>query len=172
MLRKAKLSDAPAIARVQVKTWRATYQDLVPKTFLEELSIERQSKIWAGAVTLSRTDHRVWVAEKSDQVVGFVAAGRTHDAPEGYAGEVFALYVLPKAQRQGIGRALLTCALAFLASKGLIPVIVWVLRDNPYRSFYERLGGEPATERTIELGGQAIPEVGYRFSPGRAGPQG
>lgn len=31
-------------------------------------------------------------------------------------------------------------------------MIVWVLRDNPYRSFFEKLGGNYLGDQFIEIG--------------------
>lgn len=42
--------------------------------------------------------------------------------------------------------------------------MVWVLSENPYRGFYEKLGGIPFQVRTIEIAGQAFSETAYKFS--------
>ena len=38
---------------------------------------------------------------------------------------------------------------------------VWVLGLNPYRRFYEALGGAIIGEKTIERGGQSFIEIAY-----------
>ncbi len=38
---------------------------------------------------------------------------------------------------------------------------VWVLADNPFRRFYERLGGKLFCEKEIEIGEQKLLEVAY-----------
>jgi hypothetical protein len=38
---------------------------------------------------------------------------------------------------------------------------VWVLKDNPSRGFYERMGGRPLTTAEIEIGGKTLTEVSY-----------
>ena len=43
-------------------------------------------------------------------------------------------------------------------------MLVWVLKDNPCRAFYERLGGAPAGEKEIEIGGKKLVEVAYGWS--------
>jgi hypothetical protein len=40
-------------------------------------------------------------------------------------------------------------------------MLVWTLAANPFRFFYERLGGQRVLERTIEIGGQSLAEVAY-----------
>jgi len=49
------------------------------------------------------------------------------------------LFLLPKFQRRGIGTGLLQGILARAKDKNL-PVRVWVLRVNPARTLYERMG--------------------------------
>lgn len=52
------------------------------------------------------------------------------------------------------------CALAETMPRlGFARIGVWVLRDNPARGFYERLGGEYSTEKDIETGGAVLREV-------------
>ena len=40
-------------------------------------------------------------------------------------------------------------------------MFVWVLRDNPYRSFYDRLGGELLNEQRQDNFGGLEVSVGY-----------
>jgi GNAT superfamily N-acetyltransferase len=49
------------------------------------------------------------------------------------------LWILPEFQRQGFGRIILLWLLEQSKAKGL-PLRLWVLRVNPARVFYERLG--------------------------------
>jgi hypothetical protein len=44
-------------------------------------------------------------------------------------------------------------------------VFVWVLRENPSRWVYERLGGTAAAASTIQVGGQAVDQTAYVWSP-------
>jgi GNAT superfamily N-acetyltransferase len=49
------------------------------------------------------------------------------------------LFILPEFQRQGFGRVILEQTIEKAKSMGL-PLRLWVLRVNPAREFYERLG--------------------------------
>jgi hypothetical protein len=44
---------------------------------------------------------------------------------------------------------------------------VWVLRDNPYKSFYERQGGHPVGTKLIQIGGKEYVELAYGWSDGQ-----
>ena len=39
--------------------------------------------------------------------------------------------------------------------------MVWVLKDNPARGFYERLDSEYLYEKPIEIGNETLMEVAY-----------
>ena len=63
--------------------------------------------------------------------------GRERAGENGFAGELYALYVLEGAQRQGHGRALVRTVAGALHEMELPDMIVWVLRDNAgARHFY------------------------------------
>jgi ribosomal protein S18 acetylase RimI-like enzyme len=157
-VRTATAADARAIARVQVAAWRAAYDGIVPRAFLdgmleEEWAERRRGNLLAeGAVTL--------VAEEAGAVAGFVFAGPPREVPPGYDAEVYALYVLPGRQGRGIGGALLRRAAEALAGRGRRSLVLWVLRDNAGgRAFYARLGGREVGEKSIRIGGASLPEV-------------
>jgi len=44
--RKAILSDALGITKVQVDTWKTTYKGIVEENFLQSLSYEEKEKNW------------------------------------------------------------------------------------------------------------------------------
>lgn len=101
MIRVAQVSDAEGIARVQVDTWRATYAGLMPDEVLAGLSYESGAQRWQNTLTTYREQNVAVVAENNaGEVIGFVLGGQARDGYTEYGGEIFALYVLPKAQGQ------------------------------------------------------------------------
>lgn len=162
IIRRASPKDASAIAGVHVVTWRATYAGIVPHEFLASLSIEQRSQFWRERIENPRPSACLFVATTPQEgVAGFVAGGpeRTQD-PE-YAGEVYAIYILPSHQGMGLGGRLFRTAAQALADSQLQSLLVWVLEANPHRRFYESLGGRQVRRRVIEVGGAQLAEVGY-----------
>jgi hypothetical protein len=45
-VRRARLQDAAAIARVHVDAWRSTYRGIVPDEHLDGMSYERSKRNW------------------------------------------------------------------------------------------------------------------------------
>ncbi len=76
-------------------------------------------------------------------------------------GEVYALYLLQEYRRHGIGRQLMRAAAQRLQLAGFRSLLVWVLRENPARHFYARLGGMPFREQDIDIGPHRLVEVAY-----------
>ena len=160
MIRSATLTDAPAIARVHVSSWRSTYRGLLPDDFLASLSETGYAERWKRVIAEGTS--RVYVAEDEDDVVGFASGGRERAGETGYEGELYAIYVLDTAQRRGFGRELVRATVAGLRELGLSDMIIWVLRDNqPARAFYERLGGVYVRAQPITIGLTTLEEVSY-----------
>lgn len=176
-LRPAKPSDARAIARIHVETWRATYPGMVPDQTLIGMTVDGKAAGWRRALQRSGQREIVLVAEAGEEgpgdrprgdprgdVVGFASAGPNRDGRLAFAGEVQTLYVLPDWQNQGIGRQLLQGCFARLADQGIGSAVIWVLAENPSRFFYERMGGKRAGERDERLWGALLHEIAYGWS--------
>jgi ribosomal protein S18 acetylase RimI-like enzyme len=160
MVRPANLDDAPAIARVHVASWRSTYRSLMPGDFLDSLSEADYAERWKRFI--GEGSSRAYVVEDEGQVVGFASGGSERAGETGYAGELYAVYVLDEFQKRGHGRELVRAVVARLREMGLEDMIIWVLRDNrPARLFYERLGGVYVRTQPITIGPVTLEEVSY-----------
>src|SRR6478735_10973606 len=158
-IRAARPGDARRIARLDVETWRAAYAGILTTQFLVGLSAQRREIGWATVIEREPRDVRVAV-DGEGQIVGFGSCGRNRDSAE-RAGEVFTLYVAPDWQNQGIGRRLLIALFRRLVATGRRSAILWVLRDNPARFFYERLGAQQVSRKPLAVGGVAIDAIAY-----------
>jgi hypothetical protein len=56
-------------------------------------------------------------------------------------------------------------AAAHLAETGCRSVFLWVLRDNPSRWFYQRLGGKPVAEAEIQFAGRPVLQTAFVWDP-------
>lgn len=168
-VRRARPSDAVAIGAVHVAAWRSTYPGILPNEFLARLSARRQASQYEAAI---RNGLGVHVATASGldagpaggppRVVGFVTGGPARPGSNGLGeGEIETLYVLDDWRERGLGRRLMRSAAAHLAASGCKSAFVWVLRDNPSRWFYERLGGRVAAQSSVRVAGTALVQVAY-----------
>jgi len=164
-IRHARIEDADGIARVWAESWRAAYRGIVPDDYLNTIDVaewaERQRRNMenqsVGSVSL--------IADDGGSTVGWASLGpnRMTDLP--YAGELYAIYLLPSHWRRGIGRLLMTSTARSSIERGMDSMILWVLSENwPARRFYESMGGSLVSEHTYTIGGVSLPEVAYGWS--------
>ena len=162
-IRRAKPSDAPAIAKVGVETWRNAYAGLVPDDHLLRMTEARQAVQWDALVRRARGADAVLVAELQDlsgrKVVGYGSCGRSRMGL--MTGEVFTLYVSGDWQNRGIGQRLLLGLFKSLVAGGVPDAVIWVLSGNPARFFYEAMGGKCLAERKERFAGTLLDETAY-----------
>lgn len=162
LVRRARPGDAAGIGRVYVESWRATYPGLIPDRYLLGLSETATAARWHDQLTGPGGGRGVFVAlERRLGIVGFGSCGPQRTRLPDYAGEVYTLYLLDVAQGRGLGRRLMAAMAGDLLEHDGPSGLVWALRDNPARWFYERLGGRRLAEQTICLGQALLPEVAY-----------
>jgi ribosomal protein S18 acetylase RimI-like enzyme len=167
-VREATLADVPALARVQVASWRSAYRGLLPEQVIEAQTEERRRALWQRV--LGAGDHGMLVAERAQQVIGFGQLMASRDPGAEHTGEVAALYIDPEHWRSGAGRALLTACIERSRQRGDRALTLWVLSSNAAaRRFYERMGLAPDGETKNELRpGGTLFEVRYRIPLGAA----
>lgn len=124
MLRKARLSDVPAINHLRLQVRENMLSD--PSLITEEMT--------GNAIT---RDGRGWVFEEDGIIQGFSIA---LDADP----SIWALFVHPEQESRGIGHSLLDAAVNWLWSRGAINI--WLSTDPGTRAerFYRERGWRKA----------------------------
>jgi ribosomal protein S18 acetylase RimI-like enzyme len=161
-VRRAQIQDTDAISRIHVDTWKTTYRGIIPYKILDGLSYGRSREMWDNRLIDDEDPTAVFVAEaETGTLVGFVSCGPARGPKQGYDGELYAIYVAPRMQRMGVGRRLVLFAIRDLRVRGFESMVAWVLGENPFKRFYEDLGGEPVLKKEIVMGGKNMEETGY-----------
>ena len=158
-IRQAKVGDASGIAAVQIASWKSTYSGIVPSHFLVSMNLEVQTKMWESQLT--DDNNLIFVAEDELGLIGFASGGKLREIVGDYDAELYAIYLMPEKQRQGIGRVLMLKLVLGLRTKGLKKLLVWVLEKNPSVGFYECLGGTKITHKSIQIGGVDLQEIAF-----------
>jgi L-amino acid N-acyltransferase YncA len=136
-IREATAADIPALARLHVTTWNATYAPLL----MWGPSYEIRERQWREAFVRQDPAWFCFVVERPDgQLVGFAQANRS-DHPE-FAGQLDKIYLLPEYQRLGLGRRLLGYVARRFLSQGIDSM--WLFGDarNPSNRAWTALGAE------------------------------
>ncbi|PZG95391.1 GNAT family N-acetyltransferase [Streptomyces sp. NTH33] len=170
LIRRMTLADCDRVAEIRVRGRRSAYPGLMPQSYLDTLSVERDAE--QCRTRLARGDGSVvdLVAEQGGDIFGWACHGpyRNDEALTGET-ELYALFVDPARWSGGIGRTLLAEAVRGCTASGHPRMFLWVLKENTgARRFYEREGFRAdGTEQSFEAGGVAVPEVRYvRELPG------
>ena len=164
VIRRADVADAGAIAAVHVRSWQSSYPGVLPKSFLDGLSVKKQVERWKHRIIEFEGITFVGATAEGD-VVGFCDAGPNREEESRFPGEIYAIYLLDEAKRRGLGRALFVAAQEWLRQNEMAAFEVWVLASNaPARSFYERLGGRRVAETQLSIAGQTHAEIAYAWS--------
>lgn len=163
LIRRGVIEDAKEASRLHADTWRTSYRGLVADALLDGLDASRWENGWRRGFESMDPTRVVHVAEIDGRIVGFAGGGRARpNAPPGYRGEVYAIYVHPTRQGRGIGRVLLKAAAEGLVARGLVPIVIWTLFDNPQsRGFYESRGGVVIAEKREPFDGYLLHEIAY-----------
>jgi len=160
-VRPARSTDADAIGRVQVETWRAAYAGLLPEHVLAGFDADERRRLWReGLAKEPAPGSATFVADLDDTVVGFASVGACRD---GEGGEVYALYLLPSCWNRGIGRALLVRAEDALRGHGFERALLWVLDGNERgKRFYRAAGWVDDGSKVDLFQGVEVTELRYR----------
>jgi len=157
-------TDAEALARVHVESWRDTYRGLLPDAYLARMSVEGHARRFARLLIKPGPDDVTLALADRWSISGYAQGGPSRRGVSGEA-EVATLYLLRGAQAQGLGRRLLGDTARALAGLGARSLVISVLRDNlAARGFYEHLGGQAEPPRQEPgPGGALLYEVAYRW---------
>jgi ribosomal protein S18 acetylase RimI-like enzyme len=167
-IRPARMEDVPEIAVVHVRSWQAAYRGLLPQAYLDGLDPGQRTGQWELSLSAADSHGGTLVADAGGRLSGFVSYGpaRDDDADSRRAGEIYAIYLMPAAWDEGIGRQLMAAALGRLGEAGFDQALLWVLDSNARaRRFYEAGGwhAEGAAKRDDSFG-VPMTEVRYRRS--------
>ncbi|MGD9864596.1 MAG: N-acetyltransferase family protein [Pseudodonghicola sp.] len=140
-IRPANPADAGAIADLHVAVWRQAYADLAPPEAIARLDVAHRLPGWQAALAAGAPGATL-LATRGVRPVGFVRFGPASQPELGDAGEIKHLYVATDCTRQGIGRQLLSAALAGLKQAGFNKAALAVVRGNDRAlAFYRAQGG-------------------------------
>jgi GNAT superfamily N-acetyltransferase len=157
-VRVAVPADAPAIARVQVASWRQQYADLLPDELVAAMDTDAFAERWTQSLHRpGDARNRVLVALDGDTVRGFAVCGPATDPDSDPIadGEIAELVVEPSHRRQGHGSRLLQAAVETLRADRFVRGTLWLTSaDDEARRFVADAGWAPdGAHRELDLYG-------------------
>jgi RsiW-degrading membrane proteinase PrsW (M82 family)/ribosomal protein S18 acetylase RimI-like enzyme len=145
-LRKAFPHDIPLIRDMAYKIWPVTYGGILTKDQLDYMLDLLYSEKKLG----EDMEKGIQFAMLYDGVapIGFASIGMTE--PQVY--KLHKLYVMPGYQGKGAGRFIINELIKVIKRKGAATLLLNVNRNNPAKSFYEKLGFTVIKEEDVDIG--------------------
>ncbi|WP_435105760.1 GNAT family N-acetyltransferase [Nocardiopsis synnemataformans] len=171
LIRRAVPEDGPAVADVEVRSWRAAYPGIVPQDYLDAMDVGQRGARWSDWIAgAARPEAELLLAEGGGGAVAFACfAPVEEDGQEtgGIAGpcELEAFFSVPEVWGSGVNRRLIADVHRAVAGAGYAEAVLWALRDNlRARRFYAAHGWEADGTVTEEgpLNGVVLPRLRYR----------
>lgn len=137
-IRSATPADAETITRIYIDSWNAGFGALLSRA--DRIVTPELTDRWRHDLA-QPVPHRWWVAECTGSIAGFVGIGPSRDPVDPRLGELDTIAICPLHWRKGIGKALMSVALSYLAADGYDEAVVWTVEGYEQGiAFYEATG--------------------------------
>src|SRR5262245_14489992 len=130
-LRNATPADADGIAAVHVQAWNETYRGIMPDAFLDAFSTGgSRIHVWRKRLSEQQDRWTTCVAGNDGGILGFAVSGPAREAALTTDGEVYAINIVMRATRKGLGARLMKAMAEGLVGHGFKGVGLWVVERN------------------------------------------
>jgi ribosomal protein S18 acetylase RimI-like enzyme len=162
--RVAWADDADAIAGVQVRAWRTSYDGLLPPDLLDALDPAELATGWREALVRPvDARQRALVALERNTVTGFAVTSPASDpdADAGTDGEISDVTIDPERRGQGHGSRLMQACVDTLVADRFTRAVTWVnAGDDALRGFLTDAGwAADGAHRELDLRGDGAVTV-------------
>jgi GNAT superfamily N-acetyltransferase len=164
-IRPATADDAGTIAEIHYAGWQVAYAHIVSDETMEAKLPERRIPFWEKRIADSANVVLIAIDE-AHKAQGFVYGGDVleHDIRvgglTGFDCEIYSLHCRLAVQGRGLGRLLMAETAYTFRERGRTALVLWAYRDNAYRRFYEKIGGQVVAEGFDD----DIPDIAYGWS--------
>jgi len=164
-IREANKNDARSIANVQVKSWRFAYREIMPKEYLDSLSVKEKTETWLKSLSEKSPGINL-VIENNKKIIGFCVFGpaRDEDLQNYNVGELVALNILPSHWGNGYGTRTIKYVSTQAKIKGWQALYLWVLKQNKRAISVYKFNGfifEGAEKFDKKLTGHELHEIRF-----------
>lgn len=152
--------DIPSVSEVYLRSVAGSYAGILPDEHLRGHSAEQ--RVEAVHDRKANETYRFLVLEhEMDGVVGSIDYAFPESDNFDHDGRIFSFYLIPEFQRKGLGGFLFRRCLRQMRSEGCSSVCLDTFEANPYRHFYEKMGGKVIGSGNHEVSGREMPTVVY-----------
>lgn len=151
--------DAPSIAEIQVRAWRAAYAGTLPLEVLDAIDPAGFATAWHASLNKPKdARNRVMVALERNAIRGFAITGPSADPDSDpiVDGEISEFTVDPDQTRRGHGSRLVQACADTLRADKFTRAVFWLnSTDDALRGFLTEAGWAPdGAHRELDLHGE------------------
>lgn len=151
-IRQATQNDSDQIALLHALSWKETYRNILPDSYLDNNLEDERRKYWSAKMAgLSPGDFVLLALSVSGEAIGFIAV---LDKPEKeFESFIDNLHVRKDLKGLGVGSKLMKAAAEKLSTAGKKSAYLWVLKGNDKaEGFYKAMGGQTADVSVAHFG--------------------
>ena len=157
MLRKAKKEDADRISYINAMSWKTTYKNIFPDSFLNNIDENDKNNIRKCMDKINE-----YVVYEEDKVLGFARCGINRKGYNDEYAEIYALYIDNDYRGKKIGTKLVKYVLNMFNGKYKY-LLISTLKENSANEFYKKIGGRKIDECNFVIEGKIYKENIYIF---------
>jgi len=138
---QARADMCKELAKIKRQVWESTYRGIYPESKFNNFSLENETEKFLNMI--NNPDIQMFVAKIEDQIIGYMAIGKSPRRHNLEREEVVLLYVLKDFQGMGIGRQLFDVAKEKLKKSNSDYFFVYCNKYNQKaQEFYQKMGCE------------------------------
>ena len=149
-IRDACFGDIENIAKLYISNWKATYRNMLPSEYLDQLTVQYGIGKWSEF--LEKEDQQIFVAYDGDDFLGFGACSPDSEVEDCLYMD--SLHICPESQGKGIGTKLTYSIIDYALDNGYTKMSVCIVRGNDSaRDLYLKLGADHYSYFTDDFDG-------------------
>ncbi len=160
-IRRAKTSDATAVAATHDEAWRAAYQGIIPGNELDKLINRRGPDWWDSAI---RKGSRITFCNSAIRSPATPITGATARTACSMTAKSTSFICVRNSRGLVSAAACSPRRARICMQSGLKRLVVWALSDNePAVEFYRALGGRAVARSSEKFGTKTLDKVAYAW---------
>lgn len=164
-IREASFEDIENIAKLYISNWKATYRDMLPSEYLDQLTVQYGIGKWSEF--MEKEEHGIFVAYDEDDFLGFGAFSPDNEIEDCLYMD--SLHICPESQGKGIGTKLTQRIREYALDNDYTKMSVCIVRGNDSaRDLYLKLGAKHYSFFTDDFDGTKSSSEKLLWHMGRA----
>lgn len=139
----------PDIQAVAAATWPVTFQHILSPEQIHYM-LDMMYSTASLTAQMNQQHHQFLLAQEQGDTLGFISFENAYKQQA--TTKVHKIYILPQAQRRGIGQQLLEAVATRAIHNGSSNLTLHVNRDNKAITFYQKIGFDITGREDIDIG--------------------